>query len=354
MVYITLIGGDVLKVHRFYVPLVGVSALVAVLSVWALVEQLTVKTRQMVLFLVAVIALPLTWNLPHDFVQTYNINEKRFVTKMEFTAREMRRTDSTKFSVATPTIGVFGWELLDHPIIDMLGLTDSTIARYSEPPIPGMMTTWKEQKHNSKYLLGRAPDYIVFSTGAKPSAPAERALLLYPQFMNCYRSLGWYFPTDDRPGNSAGLISPAFKRFKPVTGELVPSYPVQYVQYFKTGLDCYTRGQYAQAVAQFDSALKVSPKPAYIYVPYYKAFCLFLMGKHELAEPLLDSIAGVDSTVYEAHKELYYYASMNGNLRKAEAHKRWLLKTVPWFFPRIKAFVDQSVAAQRQRMSRGN
>jgi arabinofuranosyltransferase len=353
MAYITLIGGDVLKVHRFYIPVVGASALLAVLSVWVLVEKQKVKTQHMALFLVTLAMIPMTWMLPRETVKTYNVNEKRFVFKMEYTAREMKRTDLTSFSVATPTIGVFGYELLDHPIVDMLGLTDSTIARSSEPPIPGMMTTWKEQKHNSKYLLGRAPDYIVFSTGAKPSAPAERALLLIPAFMNCYRAIGWYFPTPEQPG-SGGLITPAFKRMSPMTGDLTPTYPVKYVQYYKTGLDYYTQGRYAKAVANFDSAAAASPKPVYIYVSYYKAFCLFLMQKHELAEPLLNSIVAVDSTLYEPHKELYLYARLEGDVRKAEIHKRWLLKLVPWFFPKVQALADQQVAEQRRTSPGGN
>jgi len=144
------------------------------------------------------------------------------------------------------------------------------------------------------------------------------------------------------------MISPAYKLMKPVTGELEPTYPVSYVQYYKTGLDYYTRGQYPQAIVQLDSAEMVSPKPAYIYVPYYKAFCLFLSQKHQDAEPLLDSICAVDSTLYEAHKELYLYASVQGNWAKAAIHKRWLLNLVPWFFPRIQSVVDQALENQRR------
>lgn len=344
--YVTVIGGDVLKVHRFFIPVAGASAVLLLLSVWGIVQKAKSQSQHLALFCAAIVMLPLTWKLPNKTVETFNTNEKRFITKMVYTAKEMRRTDSTNFSVATPTIGSFGWELMGHDIIDMLGLTDSTIARYSEPPIPGMTTTWKEQKHNTKYILSRAPDYIVFSTGAKPSAPAERALLLYPAFMESYRTVGWYFPTPEQPG-SGGLISPAYKLMKPVTGDLNPTYPVDYVHYYKTGLDFYTRGQYAQAVAQMDTAMLVSPKPVYIYVPYYKAFCLFLMQKHELAKPLLDSICGVDSTLYETHKELYLYASVMGDEPKAAIHRRWLKTLVPWFYPRIQAVVDQELRERR-------
>jgi arabinofuranosyltransferase len=348
ILYITLIGGDVLKVHRFYIPLVGANALLLALSVRIVAGGLKPKTQLLVGFVAGAVMIALSYQLPHEVVKTFNNNEKRFTNKMDYTARQMRDTDRSAFSVATPTIGIFGWDLLDHAIIDMVGLTDTTIARYSEPPIPGMMTTWKEQKHNSKYLLTRAPDYIVFSTGAKPSAPAERALLLYPQFMDCYRTVGWLMPTITSAGGPAGAISPAFKRMKPLSGELAPSYPVKYVQYYKTALDFYSQAKYAQAIVYLDSAQAASPKPPYIYIAYYRAFCWFMLQRFDLAEPQFDSIVAIDSTLYEPHKELYLLASVYGQVRKAETHRRWLLKLVPWFEPQIESLVRQAVAAQKQ------
>jgi len=177
-------------------------------------------------------------------------------------------------------------------------------------------------------------------------------LLLIPAFMNAYRSVGWYFPTPEVPG-SAGMITPAFKRMAPVAGELNPTYPVQYVQYFKTGLDYYTQGKYRQAIANLDSAAAVSPRPVYVYVLYYKAFCLFLSQQHDLAKPLLEQVVGIDSTLYEPHKELYMYARLEGDAASAELHRRWLLKLVPWFFPRIQALADQQVAEQRRGFPAG-
>ncbi|MBI5267257.1 MAG: tetratricopeptide repeat protein, partial [candidate division Zixibacteria bacterium] len=257
MVYITLIGGDVLKVHRFYIPIVGVSALLAVLALWVLVKDLAIQSRQLALFLAVLVTLPLTWYLPNKTVRTFNVNEKRFVYKMEFTAREMKRTDPTSFSVATPTIGVFGYELLDHTIIDMLGLTDSTIARSSEPPIPGMATTWKEQRHNSKYLLEQSPDYIVFSTGVKPSAPAEKSLFLYKQFLDCYRVLGWYTP--DEQGRPTMRISNVYQRVHPLTGDIRPRYPVQYVETMKQGMEAMNLGRIPEALRLIDDAIRQFP-----------------------------------------------------------------------------------------------
>ncbi len=336
--YIIVIGGDVLYVHRFLLPVVIPTAVVTIASLYLGLSFLRSSgLKYLMLGIVATVLLALTWWGPKAEVQRYNNAEKSFTAKMQFTAEQMLQTDSSNFSVAVPTIGLFGYTLLGHDIIDMVGLTDSTIARYSEPPIPGMQTTWKEQKHNSRYLLTRGPDYIVFSTGAKPSAPAERALLLYPAFMNAYRTVGWYAGDPNNPAR--GVINPAYKKVRPIKPEeLEPTYPVAYVQYYKTGLDRYTQRKWAEAIPYLDSAMQVSPDPDYVYIKYYKAFCLMMQNRFEEGYVLCNQIVAQDSTVYEAHKELFLMDTEMGNTAKAAIHERWLEKLVPWFVPRLRAF----------------
>jgi len=332
--YIFLVGGDVLKVHRFYLPLFGPMAIMALWLLADLCRRMVVATRYMILFVCMVAVLALTYWLPKEWVDKYDFAEKAFTMKMEFKAKEMKKSDPSDFSVAVATIGIFGYELLGHEIIDMVGLTDSTIARYSEDPIPGMETTWKEQKHNTAYLLRRAPDYILFSTGIKPSAPAERALLLYRQFMDSYRTVGWFYR---HPMSTSGVISSAFKRIRPIEGDLVPVYPVEYVQQYKTALDYHTRGDHANAVKYYDLAMKASPQPYFVYLIYQKCYSLSKLGYFEQAMSMLNALVARDSTVFEAHMDLYRYAIAMGDGAKAEIHKQWLIKLVPWYWPRIEA-----------------
>ncbi|TET94902.1 MAG: tetratricopeptide repeat protein [Candidatus Zixiibacteriota bacterium] len=259
---------------------------------------------------------------------------------MSFLATEIKKADASNFSVALPTIGIFGYELLGHEIIDMLGLTDTTIARQAEEPIEGMQTTWKEQKHNSKYLLGRAPDYIVFSTGIKPSAPAERALLLYRQFLQSYRTIGWFYQASE---SSKGMLQSAFKRVREIEGEIVPSYPVEYVQDYNRGLDYFVAGDYQKAIECYDKALKASPQPYNLYLIQNKAFSHMMLGQHEIAMELMNRVAAEDSLIFEAHKNLYMYARMMGDESKAEIHRRWLKKLVPWYLPRLDSLVAQQL-----------
>jgi len=345
--YIVLIGGDVLKVHRFFLPLFGPMAILLMASIWVLVRNLKQANRYLILTGMTLVLLVFTYILPKQYVERYNQREQGFTEKMQYKAERIKEADSSNFSVAVATIGIFGYELLGHDVIDLLGLTDSTIARYTEKPIPGMETTWKEQKHNSSYLLQRAPDYIMFSTGVKPSAPAERALLLYRQFMDSYRTVGWHFKSKRSKG--PGVITIIFKRVRPIEGELEPVYPVEYVQYYKKGLDAFSKRDHRTAVSYYDSALAVSPRPYFIYVLYQKAFSLLALQQNQPAVQLLNSILKRDSLIFEAHSDLYRVARILGDENKASIHEGWLKRLVPWYWPRVKSTTDQMVISNRRR-----
>ena len=344
VLYVTLIGGDVLKVHRFFLPVCGALAILIIQPIGGALDKLRLSWRLPALVPVALVMLALTYALPQSFVERYNAGEKAFTTKMKFKATRMKQSDARNFSVALATIGIFGYELLGHEIIDMVGLTDSTIARYSEDPIEGMETTWKEQKHNSKYLLQRAPDYIIFSTGIKPSAPAERALLLYRQFMDSYRTVGWYY---GRPGATRGIISSAFKRIRPIEGDIVPTYPVEYVQEYKKALDAHSKGDHRTAIKYYDRAARASPRPYYVYLVYQKAFSLQMVGEYERARQMLDMLMAQDSTIFEAHMDLYRYAVFEQDSIKMAVHRDWLLHLVPWYWPRIDSTVQAMFSRAR-------
>ena len=341
VLYIVVIGGDVLKVHRFFLPIFGTTAILSILSMQFLVEKFFSRSVRLPVIVVVTAGLvALTIYLPFDFVKRYNGSEQGFTRKMQTKAINMRETDSTNFSVALPTIGIFGYELIGHRIVDMLGLTDSTIAKHSEEPIEGMQSTWKEAKHNSAYLLSANLDYIIFSTDLKPSAPAERALLLYPQFLHGYRTIGWFYQIDSVKND--GTLIVAYKRMQKIEGPFVPTYSVQWVQYYKEGLDAYSKGQMKDAINLLEKSLQASNKPYYPYAIYQMAYCQMQIGNHDKAVRLNEAVLQIDSSVYEAHKDLYVYARFAGDTAKAGLHQRWLEKLVPWYFPRLEAMVGQS------------
>ncbi|MCH7879851.1 MAG: hypothetical protein IH914_11125 [candidate division Zixibacteria bacterium] len=347
--YVISVGGDVLKVHRFFLPVFGSLAILSALSVDLVLQRFLIRRRGPIPIVIFTGLLALTFVLPRDFVKNYNRLEKNFTRKMSLTARELKKSDHSDFTVALPTIGIFGYELLGHDIIDMLGLTDSTIARYSEEPIAGMASTWKERKHNSKYLLGREPDYIVFSTNVKPSAPAEKALMLYPQFLRSYRTRTWIYHVPGSPG--ARKLLTVFKKVRALEGEIAPAYPLEYVELYKKGLEVQGVGKYREALLYFDRALKFIPRPDNLNLLYEKAFSHLRLKEVETGWSQLNYILEQDSLVYEAHRDLTALNILYGNPQQAELHKRWLLKLVPWYFPCLDTLtrrkLDEMEASRR-------
>ncbi len=351
MLYVTLIGGDVLKVHRFYLPIFGLTGSLVCVGLLHIIKGIRKALRATLVIVISLILCVLTFTLADAYVASYNRLEVGFTRKMKTLAEEVSKADPRHFSAALPTIGIFGYTLLDHDIIDMLGLTDSTIARHSEPPMPGMSSTWKEQKYNSKYLLTRQPDYIIFSTGVKPSAPAEKSLLLYPQFLDCYRTLGWFYESD--PSRQTGAVQMVYKRSCPITGDIKPTYPLAFVEDYKTGLDYYGKGLNEQAIQYYNKAIAESPRPVYIYLLYQKAFSLMMLGQYAYAEALMDSVVARDSSIFMAQKDLYTFAFLKGEKEKATIHRNKLLQIVPWYVPRLDSLLSRMLH-QSQQLQQGS
>jgi len=344
--YVTLIGGDVLKVHRFFLPIFGTAAIVNSMSLALLFNRFRAKTK---LFFLVVSSIPLLWltyRLPNEHVMHYNTYEKAFVSKMDFIANEIKRTDTTNFSVAIGTIGKFGYVLLGHTVIDILGLTDSTIARHSQTDIVGLKTSWKERKFNVRYILERAPDYILFSTGSKPSAPAEKALCLYPAFFQSYIPIPWSRKTQST--QTMGSPNIAFKKVRPVNANLGNPYPIQYVEYLKLGQEQYPSYNFTRALAYFDSAIAVSPRPYNDYLLYEKSFALGKLGEFDSAKPILNEVVKEDSLFAFAQRDLYLYAMIDADSVKAAIHEKWIKRLTPWYWDEIKAVVDNQLGSRNK------
>lgn len=330
--YIIMVGGDVLKVHRFFIPLFSLYAVIAVGSLLMLFKKASLKTVNIFLPLIVIVLCGLTYYLPDNFVKSYNVLEKGFVKKMTFIARNLNECDSTNFSVALPTIGAFGYELVGHHIIDMVGLTDSTIARHSEEPIEGMVSTWKESKHNSLYILNSEPKYILFSTSPKPSAPAEKALMLYPYFLYSYNTIGWFYSAND---DGRGSIQMIFKLRDNPTGIKEPVNSLEFVDYYKKGLEASGDKNHDLAISYFNKAISVSEKPYYNVLLYYKAVAHLMKKDIENALKQFNYIIAQDSSFYPAHRDMYINELAMQNREKAMLHREYMKREVPWMVERV-------------------
>jgi len=350
-VYIVLIGGDVLKVHRFFLPILAPAAVLLGIELMILLADWNPRTQGLIGLLAAVVLVGSVQIVPRDYVVRYEELEKALTHKMAFLAREMRRCDESNFTAAVSTIGVYSYELMGHRIIDMLGLTDSTIARHPEPPLEGMESTWKERSHNTSYLLTIAPDYLVFSTGMKPSAPAERALFVYQSFLDSYRGVTWYYVP---PGRTTGGEIPVYHKYRQPQPPFEPVYPLEFVNQYNMGINSYNSGKYVESETYFREAARLGGSPPYPYVLFRLARTLFKLQKFDEGERLLNQSVELDSAVSEAHSDLYLYEFAVGHLDKAQIHRNWMLRLVPWNVPRYDSTVVARAQFLREQQERLN
>ncbi len=195
--YIVSVGGDVLSLHRFFLPVLPL-----IFILWArflqtiyivLVHRL--KKNRTVLFVA--VCLTVFFFTVYIYlgektkIEHVVAHENGLVEKMKFEALWLKKVQDErggKLTVAATTIGALGY-FSEATIIDMLGLTDEYIAHHPKPvsEISSDKTIpWKEKKYNAEYILSRKPDHIIFSTDIRPSAYAERALFTEPGFLTSY------------------------------------------------------------------------------------------------------------------------------------------------------------------------
>ncbi len=346
--YIALIGGDVLKIHRFFLPLVGFSGMVVAETLSGLLNRRVFdSSRYLLLTVITVGLLVVTYVIPHKKIDQFNLLERGLTFKEASLADDILRTDPSNFSVAISTIGMFGYRMIGHNVIDMLGLTDSTVARHPEPVAQGLKTTWRERSQNAAYVLSRKPDYIVFSTGIKPSAPSEQMLLLYPQFTGGYRSEGFWL--QDSYFLPAGILISAFKRERSFEGPYIPTYSIEWVQHFKAGVEAYSSRNYGVGISEFERAMAVPSHPVYSDLLFLRAACYDALGQRQVAYRQLDSLLVLDSMSEGGHKELYAYDLLSGDTADAAIHREWIIRHSPWDLTRLETTISQALARQRAR-----
>ncbi len=339
--YIILVGGDVLEVHRFFLPLAPIFALLLTYLLWLMLSR-TRKTNNIVGVAVCAVVIAATGiRIPFDYVDAYYTAGLGLNRKMDFLAKNLKASDNSDFSIAASTIGVLGFGLQGHDVIDVVGLTDTVISRHPQDPIPGMTTGWREPNYNAEYVLKRAPNYILFSTGAKPTAPGEKALMLYGQFVNAYRIVTWEYRGD---GNSNSVMTGAFKRLRPVKGPFQPTYPLEYVDDYVQGINYMLANQLDRAIHSFEASLKASPRPYFPYVIHRCALAYGMKHDYAKAQRLLHALLVQDSFVLEAHGDLYKYAVVSGDSAAAALHRRWIERLAPWQEKTLIRF-DSVVAA---------
>jgi len=286
--YIIIIGGDVLKVHRFFLPVLPF--LYALFS-FALMKLSLVLKKQVIPIFVVIAFSFLTFLLPRNWIMSVRTAEIGLCAKMSKYAEGLRQSFGTDFTLAMSTIGAISY-LTDAKVIDMLGLTDPYIAKHPEK-IPGIFSTWKEKKFNTQYLLSRDPDVIMFSTGIKPSAPAERALFLSSQFRENYYP--YYFPK-----TLGNVLATVYKKKGEYAkkNEIFPD--ARFVNLFNEAINLEHQGDLRACLDKLNEILEVGPKD-FVWAYEYIGRCNFMMGNVEECKKYAQKAVEMDDYCTMAH-----------------------------------------------------
>jgi arabinofuranosyltransferase len=270
--YIIMIGGDVLKAHRFFLPILPFLYLLFSLALMRLYLILKKGVLQQAIPVIVLIAFSIsTFFLPLNWIMSVRSLEIGLCTKMSRYGQALRQSFGADFTLAISTIGAISYYLTEVKIIDMLGLTDPYIAKHPEK-IPGISSTWKEKKFNTQYLLSRDPDVIMFSTGIKPSAPAEKALFLSSKFRQNYYP--YYLP------GLGEILMVVYKKKGPYSqkNEIFPD--ARFVNLYNEVINLELRGDRSTCLEKLEEILKVGPAD-FAQAYEYLGKCNFMLGNIE-------------------------------------------------------------------------
>lgn len=344
-VYIVAIGGDVLHVHRFWVPVVPLGSVLLARGLTWIAEvaatradaSLRANTRSPVsrpmagrgaLTASAALFVGLALTAGTFAANWKGVRERRrteiqFVDNMRETALWLKRSFPKSSTVAATTIGAIAyWSELR--VLDMLGLTDREIAR-SPKLIDGLTDTWREVKYNAESVLARRPDCILFSTGIRPSSAAEKALFLYETLYESY--FHYFFFASPTRKNSQVIL-----RLRPDAPAVhltrLDVTDFEFFEEYSEGLIKMSRERdFSGASASFRRAVEIAGDE-------------FVWGKEALGIALFDSgdpagivllreVAERDPYALLAHNRVADWTLANGDLDEADARFRRLRDVDP-------------------------
>lgn len=326
LLYIVVVGGDVLRVYRFFIPIIPVLCFLFVISISELATNFKLKTKivNTIVIIIVMLYSTLSYSNTYEYIKESQLAELQLINNMHLIGHMLKKHMGNDFSVAASTIGMLGYQLVGHRVIDMLGLTDPYIARNPET-IAGMKSGWKERRFNSRYLLEQQPDFIIFSTGYKPSAPAERALMLHSEFRNKYSPIGFF---------NKGMISTVWKRNAKIDISQNVIHPdVEFVNKMNDGMNNLSRLKLESALADFQEA-RERLKENYSILNICFSNYYFEMGKYDSALVYAEKVLSADSLSWLAQANIIKIALELRDSVTAINKLEILKRQHPWLFDR--------------------
>jgi tetratricopeptide (TPR) repeat protein len=218
----------------------------------------------------------------------------------------------------------------------MLGLTNKYIAHHPSPvkTISDYNSGWKERNYNSKYVLSQKPDYIIFSTGEKPSSYAERALFTKPKFFKCYYVYPILVDSTGMPRNVYKRYSQENITLRENMDQKNKDYSPSFVNLYNSFLNKINHQEYRNNFEDikflFNELIKHSP--SYFGEPYrFMATLYYNKGNDIEAMKYLNKCLEVDPLNLYA-RMIKYQISKNEHLRTIAKQQINFLKN---YFPGV-------------------
>ncbi len=339
--YTVLVGGDVLRIYRFFVPVYFLFYFLLAEGLW-----LSPLSRSVVPVLLLAIAGLTFWGpfMPGRSVRR-EINHNKYleqglVMKMRSTGRWLNANLDEQDWFCCTTIGAVGY-FSDRNLLDMLGLTDAVIAHEPEN-ILGPRVYWKERNYNTRHVLERNPAYIYFSTGAKPSAAAERALFLRTRFRQ------GYFACPVSVVEAGRVYSDILFKRRPGAESLpieTPGVNPEFVDLYNLGINLSRPSRYDTALATFRRCNQVAP-PDFAYGYEWVGQILLDMRQEDSALENLYRAIAINDWCITAHQLLGSIYYQRRQYDSAAAHFDKVVGYAPDYF---EGYVNLSAAHNQAR-----
>ncbi|MBK8551514.1 MAG: hypothetical protein IPL53_10830 [Ignavibacteria bacterium] len=338
LLYVILVGGDVLKQNRFFLP---VLPLIYILFAKFLTQMYNVLRNKMsgglsaaaVVITVSAVCI-FYYNSQKENLESDIQTENGLVSKMKSTGAWFKNKQlelGRPMNLAATTIGAVSFFAGPKVnVIDMLGLTDKEVAHNPKyvKEISELTLGWKERKYNADYIMSRQPDFIYFSTGVKPSAYAERALFTNEEFVKYYYP--YYFT--DRSAQSTDVV------YKRKSDDEVsadwnypgnPNYSPSYINLFNDAMNSSRdKSRIPTALNEFQKSLDTGP--ANFGLPYLYMGDIYLQqGKKDIAMENYKKAIERDESIVLAHYQLYQLYSQQGDTANAKSSMDKILKYDP-------------------------
>ena len=345
MMYVTLIGGDVLLENRFYIPVFFLMYLIVqetLYDVYLLFQRknylknVIVQSAVVTCIVVFAVLYSLwTYSYPRGSILASKKLMEEVVSKFSRIAKWINEQGTQQASLATTGVGAVSY-YSNIQVIDMYGMTDDYIAHNPEG-IEGLTSTTKEQNYNISYIMSRKPTYIYFVTNMKPSALAEKALFTSPEFRQGYYT---YWLDDNH------LIYRRKNTYTPKHEEYSTYTSVEFINEYCSGLNNKDSNP-EKAVEQFEKAIELGPKDfGYPYEQIGLCYVNYL-SDYEKAFQYCTKAIEIDDYCALAHAALGAVSVSRGDIMNAQKELKKTLSLWP-DYSSAHYYLGKTLAAMQQ------